>query len=75
MSDVVKVGDTVVWRGEWGGAEPKTARVVSTFQASPPHLICGPDGGKEIEFPQRVKTAYVLDNGNWCYAEQISKGV
>ena len=69
---VLKVGETVRWRGSWGNDAPKDAKVSSI------QVDCVNKEGTEV---QKVNWALVnsrsvivdLDNGHWAYGTQISK--
>lgn len=69
---VLKVGDTVTWRGSWGSDRPKKAKVESI------EVDCDGKYGDEVDELawSKVKNRDVvinLDNGHWAYGTQISK--
>jgi hypothetical protein len=68
----INVGDTVSWRGCWGSEDPLPAKVEK--------IEINTNGGKDGD---SVMTAYwhemtrenailSLDNGHWCYGNQVS---
>jgi hypothetical protein len=72
MSDVLKIGDTVLWRGGFG-SEPAELAVVEGIEIT--------NGGKYGDSVSEVPWSEVydrnvtvdLENGHWAYAEQIRK--
>lgn len=73
MSEL-RIGQTVIWRGAWGTAEPKEA-VVTYIQKNE---FNGSKGGNSVvsipwnEVTER-NVLVVLDNGFWAWGSQISE--
>ena len=74
MEDVLKTGDTVIWRGAWGIDEPKEAKVKEI-------TLCEAEGVKHGRLVSEVlwdkvtsgrKIIVDLDNGHWAWGFQIS---
>jgi hypothetical protein len=68
-SEVLKVGDSVNWRGNWGSHPPKIAVVSSIL------LGTEEEPTDSIEW-EKVNTRDVitcLDNGHWAYGNQLSR--
>ena len=68
----LKVGDTVKWRGGFGGDYPKDAKIEQI------EIDCKNKSGTEVdEIPwNKVDTReviVVLDNGHWAYGTQLSR--
>ncbi len=70
----LRVGNKVMWRGCFGGDEPKEAKVTMIE-------ICATgqkEGGYEVSSVKwdtvtKTRTVIVvLDNGHWAYGKQIS---
>jgi len=66
------VGDTVKWRGGFGGDAPKDAKVESI------EINCEGKYGDDVSEVAwgKVNSRSVnisLDNGHWCYGTQISR--
>lgn len=74
MPDVVKVGDTVVWRGCFGSEPPQKAKVETLEITKEPHTKYGREV-KEADWASVYADCVVfgLDNGHWAYGCQISK--
>lgn len=73
MSDKLKIGDKVMWRGAWG-KEPAEEAIIDGIE------LC-PDGGKYGDAVESVTWSTVknggvvvsLDNGHWAYGHQIKQ--
>ena len=67
MSDLLKIGDEVTWKGCFGMDAPRTAKVIG--------ITFGKYGAaaQSVPWSQVVDRAVVvdLDNNHWAYAEQI----
>jgi hypothetical protein len=73
MSDL-KIGQKVIWRGDWGIAEPKEG-IVRFIQKND---FNGSEDGYDVsEIPWDEVTdrnvIISLENGHWCWGYQISK--
>ena len=71
--DYLKVGDTVRWRGCFGGDAPKDAKVESIE-------VCksGNKNGRQVDKIEwsKVNSRTIvidLDNSHWAYGTQITK--
>lgn len=72
MSKMLKIGDEVMWRGDFGMASPKRVKVIG---------IEITNGGKYGDPVDEVPWSKVtgrnvtvdLDNDKWAYAEQIRR--
>jgi hypothetical protein len=72
--NTLKIGDTVIWRGAWGKAEPIEAKV-KEIQLNDSN---GSDNGKNVnsvEWSQvtEKKVIVTLENNLWAWAFQISE--
>ena len=72
MSETIKVGDTVVWRGGFGHDMPLSA-TVEGMTLTEHHRE---KYGMEVEevYKRDIRNncvVFSLDNGHWCYGEQI----
>jgi hypothetical protein len=73
MSDkVIKLGSRVMWRGAWGSEEPKEAKVEGIEETEEPHSKYGTEVAF-IDFDNRECSVLELDNGHWCYGDQIDE--
>ena len=67
---VIREGDYVMWRGNWGKSAPKQVRVTRIE-------LCNSKGEKygervrEVSVADLDRTVFVLGNGHWCYGNQI----
>lgn len=74
-NDILRIGNTVQWRGGFGSDSPKPAKV-TTIEVCPQGEKYGKSQSriswdKIQELGRRV--VLNLDNGHWCYGTQISK--
>ena len=67
---VIKVGSRVMWRGSWGSDPAVEATVESIEKTSAPHEKEG-TSVQSIDFNRRDCSVIDLDNGHWCYGDQI----
>jgi len=70
MSQTVKIGDTVLWRGGWGAEPEKRAKVIG-LEITQWHE----KDGKEVNeadwsLAQDDCLLFTLDNGHWAYGTQ-----
>ena len=71
MSDLLRIGDTVRWRGAWGHDPERRATITAIEWVEPgqkygdPHITAMP--WAEV----RVHAVVTLDNGHWAYGDQI----
>lgn len=66
----IKVGSRVMWRCSWGSDPAVEAKVECIEETNDPHEK---DGWAVdcIDFENRDCSVIVLDNGHWCYGDQI----
>lgn len=72
MTDKIKVGSKVIWRGGWGTAEPVEAEIECIQRVAQ-----GCKTGRVVESLSWSTISgrnVVIDltNGHWCYGNQIS---
>jgi hypothetical protein len=71
-TNFVKIGDTVMWRGNFGTSEPKEAKVVGLQVSRSERVKYGRIAKKASWTKVREnKVVFDLDNGHWAYGEQI----
>ena len=70
-SDVVRVGDTVIWRGSWGRDAPKKAVIEQMELCSRPHEKYGESVNSAL-WKDKDRLCVTLSNGSWAYGYQIS---
>ena len=69
---MLKIGDTVLWRGGFGNHNAQPAKVLSIERCLP-----GEKYGDDVpviawaEVPSRAVVD--LDNGHWAYGDQLSR--
>lgn len=69
---MLKVGDTVIWRGGFGQNLPLYARILGMEVTKFPRCKSGEvvaEVSKNLVRQNRV--IFDLDNGHWCYSDQI----
>ena len=72
MSKTIKIGDTVVWRGCFGHDMPLSATVEGMTLTDNPREKYGMEVDKVYKRDVRDnRVVFDLDNGHWCYSEQI----
>ena len=78
MSETLRIGDRVMWRGGWGNHAARPAQVVRLTRCAPGEK----EGGHEIDAAPWAlvvvpASGYVvdLDNGHWAYGEQLRPAV
>ena len=75
MSDVLKIGDKVWWRGGFG-SEPKKLATIEEIEITGGYKYG--DQVDEVDWDQVYDRNVVVsfsDNNHWAYAEQISRYV
>lgn len=70
MAKQIKIGSRVMWRGSWGHDPAVEAKVESIEETQHPHEKYGCEVAF-IDFEDRERSVIVLDNGHWCYGDQI----
>jgi hypothetical protein len=71
VAEEIHVGDTVIWRGDFGNAPPISAKVASIELCE---MVHGKHG-KSVPFVTTDlldRTVFVLTNRRWAYGDQIS---
>ena len=71
---MVKIGDTVMWRGCFGSDAPIPARVIGMELSTIPR----DKYGKSVESAtwedvEKNLVVFDLDGGHWAYSDQISR--
>lgn len=68
---MIRVGDTVIWRGSWGKDLPAPAKIVSMELCQHEREKYGipVDEAHDIDKNRLVVS---LDNGHWAYGVQLS---
>ena len=70
MAKQIKIGSRVMWRGSWGSDPAVEAQVVAIEETDEPHEKDGRTVDS-IDFEDRERSVIDLDNGHWCYGDQI----
>jgi len=72
MTDTIKVGDRVMWRGSFGSNYPRPATVCGITVTDWPREKYGQDRDEaSLELVAANRVIFSLTNGHWCYSEQI----
>ena len=72
MSETIKVGDTVVWRGGFGMNMPLSVTVRGMTLTEHPREKYGTEVEEVYKRDVREnRVLFDLDNDHWCYCEQI----
>lgn len=74
MSNTVKNGDTVLWRGAWGSEPAKEAKIRSLIKCESEGVKDGTTVSEALwETVQNGRKFIVdLDNGSWAWGFQLS---
>ena len=70
MAKQIKIGSRVMWRGGWGRDPAVEAKVERIEETDEPHDTDGREVDS-IDFENRERSVIDLDNGHWCYGDQI----
>ena len=70
MAKTIKVGSKILYRGCFGIDNPTTA-IVEHIERSEYKRDKYGKPVNEVPFSEREYCVFVLDNGHWCYGEQI----
>jgi hypothetical protein len=72
MSETIKIGDSVVWRGGFGQDMALSATVKGMALTEEPREKYG-ESVDEVDLysVRENRVVFDLDNGHWCYSEQI----
>lgn len=73
MSDKLKIGDKVMWRGAWG-KEPAEEAIIDGIELCP----VGEKYGEQVKSVswstvEKNKVVVNLTNGHWAYGNQIKQ--
>jgi hypothetical protein len=69
---MIKVGDTVQWRGAWGSSSPQKATIESIEVTRRPREKYGNSVNEvDEELVRMNRVVFNLTNGHWCYSSQI----
>ena len=72
MSEILKIGDPVIWRGSWGSDAPMEATVTHLEVTEQPREKYGREVPEVLWTTVRANHVVVsLDNGHWAYGSQI----
>ncbi len=74
MKGKLKIGDTVLWRGGFGMERAKRAKILSIQLCEHEREKYGEDVD-EIDGKDILRGVFDLDNGHWCYGEQIVRKI
>jgi len=73
MAKVLKVGDTVTWRGCWGTALPIEVKVEGMEVTEQRRSKYGESvQAVSWDLVQQNYVLFDLDNGSWAYSDQIA---
>jgi hypothetical protein len=70
MNETIKIGDEVMWRGNFNHAPARVA-IVTRIEITP-YLRCKyGESVPEVQASQKDYCVFVLSSGHWAYGEQI----
>lgn len=73
MNNTVKIGDTVMWRGDFGRGKPEPVKVVGMELTETPRAKYGVSVDEALWSSVKTnRVIFTLDNNKWAYGEQIS---
>lgn len=72
MDKIIKIGSKVKYRGDFGVA-PATEVIITGIERSEYKRDKYGEPVQEVPFSEREYCVFDLDNGHWCYGEQIDK--
>lgn len=71
---MITVGDKIMWRGGFGKDTPKVATVTGLELTREPREKYGlATQSVTWERVEENRVLFTLDNGHWCYGEQVSR--
>lgn len=70
--DILKVGDTVMWRGSWGRDVERPAKIIGMELCEAPRMKEGVVV-RAADWNDKARLVVDLDNGSWAYGFQIEK--
>ena len=72
LSNTIKVGDVITYRGSWGTEAPKQAKVVGIEITEGPRQKYGIE---VVEAPVSIvrenRVLFSLNDSHWCYGSQV----
>jgi hypothetical protein len=72
---MIKINDTIKYRGSFGGGPIQTAKVVHMELTSHPRMKDGVSVQVVgIDSVKANKVVFDLDNNKWCYSDQVVLG-
>jgi|WetSurMetagenome_2_1015567.scaffolds.fasta_scaffold1076548_1 hypothetical protein len=71
MSNILKVGDTILWRGSWGEKDPVEAIVDGMEEVQPGEKYGEPVSQMEWSLVKQNYAVVTLNNGHWAYGCQL----
>ena len=71
----VQVGDTILYRPAWGMFDPTAVKVTAMETTEFPRQKYGAPA-TEVSYGmiRQNRVLFTLDNGHWCYAQQVVLG-
>ncbi len=70
---MLKIGDTVQWSGGFGTHNPRPAKIESMQLTNYPREKYGKNVDEVDEiYVHENRVVFGLDNGHWCYSDQIT---
>ncbi len=70
--NIIRIGTSVSYRGCFGIEKPTIVKVIGIKRSDYKRDKYGIEV-KEVPFDEREYCVFALDNGHWCYGEQIDK--
>jgi hypothetical protein len=67
---MIKIGSKVLWRGGFGNHSPEWVTITGIERCEHKRSKYGCSVEK-IEWGKREYAVFDLDNGHWCYGEQL----
>lgn len=72
MKHIINIGDTVTYRGSFGGGLAKRAKVVGLTLTEKPRMKDGQEClSVFVDDVKANRVVFDLDDGHWCYSDQI----
>jgi len=72
----IKIGDNVTWRGSWGTAPPKNAKITGIEITDAPEEKYGINVNEvDSNTVKENRVVFRLDNNKWCYGFQVDLNV
>lgn len=67
----IKVGTTVKYRGCFGMFDPTLVKVKAIYRSEYKRCKYADEKVDSVSFDEREYCIFILDDGHWCYGEQI----